>query len=173
MAMARGLMLLTIFALLSACSGGGTLRNQSNKGDGPEEFNILPTKPLQYPTNYNSLPVPLPEGANLVDQHPKADAISALGGNPKALASTSIPASDGALVSYAGRSGYDPQIRATLRQEDADFRRREARWSSLKFPNVDRYSEAYSKQTLDAAAVAEAWRQRGVTTPAFPPEPQG
>lgn len=170
MAMVRGLMLLSVCALLSACSGDGTLRNQTTTGNGPEEFNIVPTKPLQMPPDYNALPVPLPAGMNLVDQRPKADAIEALGGNPRALASTGVPSSDSAVVSYAGRNGIDPQIRATLRQEDADFREREARWSSLKFPNVDRYASAYSRQTLDAASVAEWWRRQGITTPAFPPE---
>ncbi|WP_233544981.1 DUF3035 domain-containing protein [Pseudooceanicola sediminis] len=140
-----------------------------NTSAGPEEFNVAPTRKLETPETFAALPVPTPGGANLVDQTPKADAVAALGGNPAALAGTSVAAADGALVSYVGRSGIDGAIRPTLAAEDQAFREREARFSRLRLFGVDRYYMAYKNQTLDAQAAARAFRRAGVTTPSAPP----
>ena len=51
----------------------------TNDGDGPDEFAILPSKPLQAPENYAELPAPTPGGTNLTDPTPEADMVVALG----------------------------------------------------------------------------------------------
>ena len=92
--------------VLSACGNGNdtpSLFNLEQPGNGPDEFAILPPRPLQLPENLAELPAPTPGGANLTDPTPNADAIVALGGNPKAAGG--IPASDAALVRHAAQSG--------------------------------------------------------------------
>ena len=74
------LMCFSVLAL-SACAGDGRLMNLVSD-DGPEEFAILPTKPLELPPDLAALPDPTPGGSNITDQTPDADAVAALGGNP-------------------------------------------------------------------------------------------
>lgn len=171
MARARNLVIgCMTLGLLAACGSDERLRSFRNTSPGPEEFNVSPTKPLEAPTNMASLPVPTPGGANRVDQNPKADAVAALGGSAAALSRTGVPASDNALVNYAGRAGLDPSIRPVLAAEDAEFRRREASWTALNPFNIDRYYRAYKDQAIEPREVADAFRRAGVKTPAYPPE---
>ena len=65
---------------LSAC-GDLKLRKMKSDDKGPEEFTVLPVKPLQEPSDYKVLPAPNSAAGNLVDATPKADAIVALGGD--------------------------------------------------------------------------------------------
>src|SRR5690606_28482678 len=58
----------------------------------PDEFTVLPTKPLQMPEELASLPEPTPGGGNITDPTPEADAVAALGGNPALLARGAVPA---------------------------------------------------------------------------------
>ena len=59
------------FVVLTACSGGDPeLMNISTTA--PDEFSILPTKPLEAPEDYTTLPEPTPGGKNLVDPAPQA-----------------------------------------------------------------------------------------------------
>lgn len=169
MRMARGLMLVSMFSL-AACSGDGHLRHYINNSNGPEEFGIVPTKPLEMPADMTALPVPTPGATNRVDPTPQADAVVALGGKASALQASGVPSSDSALVTYAGRDGVDPAIRAKLAAADAKFRKHEARWSGLNPFGIDRYYEAYKKYSLDADAVAEKYRKLGYPTPSYPPE---
>ena len=62
---------------LAGCSGGlaGALRSSGVKGT-PDEFLVLPTKPLEMPQNLAALPVPTPGTANLVDYHPGPEAVA-------------------------------------------------------------------------------------------------
>ena len=48
---------LMVGTLLAACSDQG-IRHLSSNGDGPDEFRIVPSKPLEAPANYSSLPAP-------------------------------------------------------------------------------------------------------------------
>ena len=79
--MVRNLFLTIALAGLSACGGGG-LRDLRGDLSGPDEFSIIPSKPLVIPENLNLLPPPTPGGTNPADPNPKGDAIAALGGNP-------------------------------------------------------------------------------------------
>lgn len=161
---------LVIVALaLSGCANKG-LRDLRSTSEGPDEFMIVPSKPLETPGDYAFLPAPTPGGSNRVDQNPQADAIAAIGGRPSALdPNAGIPAADGALVTAASRNGVDPDVRQTLASADADFRKRQSRLSSFKLFRVDRYNQAYKKQALDPFSTAQRYRNAGVATPAYPP----
>lgn len=150
--------------LLAACGGDRTLHRLDSGANGPDEFSVMPLRPLTMPESLN-LPPPTPGGANLTDPAPIADAMAALGGRDGAG-----PAGDAALIAHVSRNGADPAIRATLATEDADFRRRAAALSGANpFGRADPYFPAYARQALDA--YAELWRFRnlGVAVPSAPP----
>ncbi|KAA8609716.1 hypothetical protein AL036_03025 [Salipiger aestuarii] len=157
---------------LAACSPGERdirlHRLKTNSGQ-PEEFAILPTKPLQTPPNFAELPAPVPGAANRTDPTPKADAVAALGGNPARLAETGAPAGDGALIGTASRFGRDPQIRTRLAAEDLAYRKRKSLFSYKIVPQ-DEYYDAYRSQWLDTYAVLDAFRRAGARTPSAPPQ---
>lgn len=161
-------MILAFGLLLAACSDGG-LRSLSSDDDGPDEFSIVPSKPLEEPSSYAALPVPTPGGSNRTDLDPSGDAVAALGGSRKALTSTKIPSSDTALVNYTGRKGRSQGIRATLYAEDADFRKRRGRFTSIRIAKTDQYNKVYKNYHLDAYAEQQRWRKGGAVTPAAPP----
>ncbi len=155
---------------LSACAGGGGLRDLSTGTDGPDEFSVLPVAPLTIPENLSVLPPPTPGGTNPVDANPKGEAIAALGGNPAAAFAGGIPSNDAALVAHAGRNGVTANIRQTLASEDAAFRAGKTRLSALNPFGGDRYFKAYANQALDAYATLIQFRNLGVATPTAPPQ---
>ena len=154
---------------LSAC-GDLKLRKMRSDDKGPEEFTVLPVKPLQNPSDYTALPEPNPAAGNLVDATPKADAIVALGGTPVIGASAKIPASDTALLRRTNRFGTAPDIRNVLATEDAEIRKSKLRMLRFQLNQKDLYSKVYEKQTLDAHAEIAKFRSAGVLTPAVPPK---
>lgn len=160
---------LLVVTVLAGCSGRDdvTLSRIRHTGNGPDEFSILPGKPLQTPENLANLPPPNPGGANLTDQNPLADGLAALGGNPNGGT-----ASNGALVNHANRFGATPSIRQTLAAEDKELRRQHGRVDILRFLPGDDYVQAYRREWLDAYAEEEWMRNRGVLTPASPPAPK-
>ncbi|SLN63331.1 hypothetical protein PSA7680_03340 [Pseudoruegeria aquimaris] len=158
--------------LLSACGGSdyGLMNIRSEDGT-PDEFGILPTKPLETPESFASLPTPTPGGTNLVDPTPKSDAVAALGGNPSALAEgRGIASSDGGMVRYASRYGVTPDIRSVLAQEDAEFRKGKGPLLFERWVGKSVYFEAYRSQALDQTAELQRFRRAGVKTPSAPPE---
>lgn len=128
----------------------------------PDEFAIVPYKPLQEPENYADLPVPTPGGTNLTDQTPNADAIAALGGRSGGVAG-------GDLVAYASRYGVDPNIRAELAQADIDLRRRYRGRILDRLFNRNTYLGVYSRYALNSYVELERLRRAGVVTPTAPP----
>ncbi len=176
MAQANIVMIIAAAALLSACGDKRQpeLLNIRSNVTTPDEFAILPTKPLQAPESYAALPEPTPGGSNLVDPTPKADAVASLGGNPGALVRTGsgIGAGDGALVSHAARLGVSPAIRSELAAADLEFRRRNDGRIMERIFNVNVYFRAYEKLSLDQHAELERWRRAGVRTPSAPPDPE-
>jgi hypothetical protein len=159
---------LAAFLLVTACGGDG-LRNLDSDLAGPDEFSILPTRPITIPDTF-ALPPPTPGGTNRTDQTPNADAIAVLGGDPSAIRAGGIPAQDTALVAFAARQGTDPAIRQTLAQEDAAFRAR-AGGPSFNIFGSDRYYPAYARYALDAYRELARLRAAGVTVPTAPPLP--
>lgn len=167
LALALGLVL-----SLSACGQSDRepdLREVRSAGDGPEEFGIVPNKPLELPDNLAALPTPNPNGTNRTAQRPLDDAILALGGNPARAAETGgIPAGDAAVVSTASRFGRDSNIRASLAAEDREFRERKSLFSWQLVPR-DEYNRAYRGQKIDPFAEVNRFRRAGVQTSAAPP----
>ncbi len=172
MKMPRMSIILILALALSACGKRDrdvTLTRIKKTGNGPDEFAILPGKPLQTPEDYASLPAPTPGAANLTDPNPRADGIAALGGNAAALNSAGISASDGALVNHAVRYGSGPGIRQTLAAEDKETRRRHGRVNILRIGPNDDYTSAYKRQWLNATEEELRLRRRAIETPSAPP----
>ena len=115
--------------VLGACANTG-LRDIQTPALGPDEFMILPVKPLSQPSDYSALPVPTPGQSNLTDRDAVAEGIIAFGGKPEA-AGGAVPARDAALVQQAGRLGVAPGIRQDLSEADESFRKRRGRFTSL------------------------------------------
>lgn len=161
---------LMALAVVSGCSGkkDPKLLNIQSSTSGPDEFGILPNKPLEQPATFNELPPPTPGGANRSDATPNADAIVALGGNPAAVA-RGIPAQDGGIVQHTSRYGRTAGIRQTLAAEDLDFRRRKDGRVLERLFNVNVYFRAYQRQSLDKYAELDRFRRLGARTPAAPP----
>ena len=158
--------MLALVALV-ACSGDRGLRVLENPGAGPDEFSVVPVRPLELPTS-TALPPPTPGGTNRADPAPLSEAAAALGG-AAAFSAGGIPASDAALVAQASRSGRDPAIRQTLAAEDAAFRRRANALGGFNLFGRDRYFRAYARQALDAYAELTRFRNLGVGVPSAPP----
>ncbi|MCF6234745.1 MAG: DUF3035 domain-containing protein [Rhodobacteraceae bacterium] len=168
MRLSPGIIIVAALAL-AGCSGGG-LRELSRASAGPDEFLILPNKPLTPPPDSNSLPTPTPGGANLVDQYPIADAAAALGGRPDLYADNGVSTSDGVLVAQASRYGVPANTRVTLAEEDAQFRKRKAILSKFRLFKVDRYEQSYSSQTIDPFHQAGRFQNAGIRIPTVPPK---
>lgn len=154
---------------LTACSGGQGLMNLDAGRTTPDEFAVLPTRPLSMPADLAVLPAPTPGGANITDPTPRADAVAALGGDPARIVDQGIGAADQALVAHASRNGTDPQIRATLAQADQAFRQRSSRRPLEALVGTSVYYRAYRGQSLDAAAELLRWQRAGAITPTSPP----
>lgn len=136
----------------------------------PEEFSIVPAKPLQAPESLAELPPPTPGGSNRTDQTPLKDAVAALGGAPSRLdPQPGIGAGDQALVARVSRFGRTPGIRATLAEEDQAFRERRSLFNWRLVPQ-DTYNRIYRNQILDPYASLDAARRAGLLTPSAPPE---
>ncbi|CAM4082682.1 DUF3035 domain-containing protein [Palleronia rufa] len=151
---------------LAGCGGTPDLVRLSKDGPGPDEFGILPNKPLAQPTNLAELPAPTPGGANRGDQTPLSDAVAALGGRPGgATAGVQGPQ----LIARASRFGVDRGIRTTLAQEDLAFRQRNDRRPLERLFGTNVYFGAYERLSLDQYAELERLRRRGIRTPAAPP----
>ncbi|MDA8585094.1 DUF3035 domain-containing protein [Rhodobacteraceae bacterium] len=167
--MLHRLLFLGLILTLAACSSDdGLLNIKQEPGEGPDEFAILPTKPLVLPEDVVSLPAPTPGGSNITDPTPEFDVASALGGNAAVLSRAS---NDGALVNYSTRFGIDPQIRAELAASDAEFRRNNRGLFLERLFDVNVYFRAYDFMSLDQYGELDRLRRAGVRTPAVPPEP--
>ena len=165
--MTRGIAIAALAAMtLAGCEQGTPqLMNVRAQDRSPDEFAILPTRPLQTPPSYAALPPPTPGGVNRTDPQPEAEAIVALGGDPARGA-----AGDGALIAAVSRYGRDAAIRRTLAAEDLDFRRRRDGRLLERLFNVNVYFRAYEPFSLDQHRELERLRRIGVRTVAAPPE---
>ena len=158
---------LAAVTLLSAC-GDTNLRNLRSQGDGPDEFVIVPAKPLEEPESYSALPEPTPGGFNRSDQRPLEDVVAALGGQATSP-NAPVPGGDAALVNHTGRFGREAGIRTTLAQADQEFRDRQRRLTNIRIFREDIYAQVYRRQALDPAVVADQFRRAGIPTPSAPP----
>lgn len=173
--MAQAVTLIATVAVLSACGNRNKDPDLLNIRTGqatPDEFGILPTKPLEAPEDYAALPEPTPGGRNRVDPTPHEDAVAALGGNPAALTRSGVPAGEGALHAHVTRFGVTPAIRQTLAAEDLEYRRKNDGRLMERLFNVNVYFRAYKPYSLDQHAELQRWRQAGARTPSAPPDPE-
>lgn len=163
-----------VLTALSACADKEPkLLNFRNSGNGPDEFAILPTKPLQAPEDFTQLPAPTPGGRNLTDPTPNSDAVAALGGRPDRINAGGVPRGDGGIVTYASRFGVAPNIRQTLASEDLEWRRKNDGRLLERLFSVNVYYDAYQPMELDQHAELERWRRAGARTPSAPPPKEG
>lgn len=162
-------------AALSACSINDEepiLMNIRSTTSGPDEFAILPAKPLVIPEDLAALPPPTPGGTNRTDATPQADAIAALGGRPERLTpSGQIPSSDAGLVGYSTRYGRTAGIRDALAAEDLEFRQANNGRLLEQWFNVNTYFDAYEDLSLDQEAELLRLRRAGVRNVSAPPDP--
>ncbi len=159
--------LIVASGLLAGCQGGGlagALRS-AGVGGAPDEFLVLPTKPLEIPENLAALPPPTPGAANLVDPRPEVDAVAALTGRPAAAGTA--PA--GALIARAGP--VDPQIRSRLASEDVVYRGENQGLLLERIANNNPDWSIYEDMRLNADDEFLRQRARGVRVPAAPPPP--
>lgn len=153
---------MTALLALAGCQGGlaGSLRGVRGT---PDEFMVLPTRPLEMPENLAALPPPTPGAPNRVDYQPRSEAIAGLTGRPAPAGNA-----DGtALVARAGPR--DPQIRAELAAEDVVWRQTHHGLLLERWFSRDREALVYKPMVLDAPAEFERMRAMGVQVPAAPP----
>ena len=157
--------LLVASGLLAGCGGGGfagALRD-AGVGGSPDEFLVLPTKPLEIPENLSALPPPTPGAVNRVDPRPESDAVAALTGRPAAAGTA--PA--GTLIARAGP--VDPQIRSRLASEDQVYRQENRGLLLERLADNNPDWTIYEDMRLNADAEFLRLRARGVRVPAAPP----
>lgn len=155
---------------LAACSGESDprLMNIRSSGAGPDEFGIVPPKPLEMPEDLAALPAPTPGGPNLTDQHPEDDAIIALGGRPGGGTG-----GDAALVRQTSRYGVSGSIRQELASSDLAFRQDNDGRLLERLFNTNTYYRAYEGQSLDQHAELSRWRRAGARNVSAPPPQDG
>jgi hypothetical protein len=157
---------------LAGCGGGDPTLMNIRSSRTPDEFSILPTKPLQLPEDVAALPEPTPGGTNITDPTPQADAVAALGGNPALVTRSGSVTRDGGLVTYASRFGVNGQIRDVLAAEDLEFRSKNRGRPLERLFNINVYYKAYADQSLDQHLELERWRKAGARNVGAPPDPE-
>jgi Protein of unknown function (DUF3035) len=167
----KAVLAVAMMLTLAACGGGAPQLMNLRTGEGPDEFGIVPPKPLEMPESLAELPEPTPGGFNRTDPRPADEAIVALGGNPGAAGG--IPAGDGAIYAHAARFGVEGGIRQTLASEDLEWRRDNNGRILERLFNVNVYYRAYRSQSLDQQSELARWRAAGVKTPSAPPRKDG
>jgi hypothetical protein len=149
---------------LGGCGGGGVADRLRAAGiaQTPDEFLVLPTRPLEMPQDLAALPPPTPGAVNRVDYQPRPEAIAGLTGRPGIAT-----ANGAALVASAGPA--DPAIRPELAAEDAEWRATHRGLLLERWFSRDREQLIYRDMQLDAGAEFERMRAQGVRVPPAPP----
>lgn len=158
--------ILAALAVLTACARGEP-QLMNLRSATPDEFAVMPSKPLELPDSFAQLPTPVPGTANRADRDPMAEARAALGGG--SASAGGVPAADAALLARAQRYGITPQIRATLAAEDLQWRRDNRGRLLDRWLNKTTYFAAYRPFALNAPVEQERFRALGARTPAAPP----
>lgn len=165
-------MILAIGASLSACNRDGNsgrkLVNLRQSAVAPDEFLVVPQKPLETPADLSSLPTPVPGAESRVTIDFEDNLLRALGGRPQS--GGSVPAADLALVNAArANSGATEGIREVMRAEDQAFR--EARAARIeRLAKKRKAVTIYDPMLLDPISEVARLQALGVKTPAVPPQ---
>lgn len=151
--------------VLAGCGEGGPagFLRSSGISTTPDEFMVLPTRPLEMPADLSALPPPTPGTANRVDYQPNAEAVAGLTGRQGPAGR----ADGAALVARTGAGSA--QIRTVVAVEDAEYRAQNRGRLLERWFARDQDALVYRNQTLDAPVTFEAMRARGVGVPAPPP----
>ena len=159
-----GLALALMPLALAGCAEGGLAGGLRAAGVGqtPDEFMVLPTRPLEMPENLAALPPPTPGAPNRVDYRPHAEAVAGLTGRPQPATT-----SGAALVAAAGPR--DPNVRAELAVADVEWRRTHHGRLLERLFSRDRDALVYRPMVLNAPDAFERMRASGVEVPAAPP----
>ncbi|WP_425093190.1 DUF3035 domain-containing protein [Tropicimonas sp. S265A] len=160
---------------MAACGGGGNeapnLMNIRSSTNTPDEFGIMPTKPIEMPADMSQLPPPTPGASNRTDIDPRADAIVALGGRPeRATPQGQIPGSDAGLVNYSSRFGREAGVREQLASEDLEFRQNNRGKPLERWAGLNVYFDAYEDQSLDQHQELQRVRGGGARNVSAPPD---
>jgi hypothetical protein len=155
-------LVLALGVSLSACEGGPK--------KGPDEFSVLPTKPLEFPDDLSTLPTPNATGINRADKRPVEDSVVALGGSAARLNSNTVSTSEAALINAVGRHGVTAGIRNIVATEDATFRKRNKGRILERWVGTNVYNLRYKQQRLDEYAELLRLRKLGIRTPTAPPK---
>lgn len=157
--------LLLAAAALAGCAEGGVAGNLRAAGIGgtPDEFMVLPTKPLEMPADLAALPAPTPGAVNRVDYQPKLQAVASLTGKETPAGT----ASAGPLIARAGP--VDPNIRAELAAADVVYRENNRGQLIPRLILQDNELLIYDGEMLDRGAEFERLRAQGVAVPPAPP----
>jgi hypothetical protein len=151
-------------ALAGCAEGGlGTYLRDSGIAQTPDEFMVLPTRPLEMPANLSALPPPTPGAPNRVDYQPNAEAVAGLTGRQ----GTARTADGGAIVARTGAGS--PGIRQVVAIENAEYAADNPGKLLERWFSRDQTALTYRGQTLDAASNFEAMRAQGVGVPMPPP----
>ncbi|KAB7614308.1 DUF3035 domain-containing protein [Amylibacter sp. SFDW26] len=161
--------MLALGFLVAACGRGESIFDKNGdfkiRDAGPDEFSIIPTKPLEIPEDTVTLPEPTLGSKNRVDLEPDRDAITALGGNPERLDSELIASDEQALIAAASRSGVPGNIRDQI---DADAKviakKRKPRFFQ-RWIGHDGRLQTYKSESLDPVLETDRLRRQGVRTP--------
>ncbi|MEO0911945.1 MAG: DUF3035 domain-containing protein [Pseudomonadota bacterium] len=155
---------------LAACGGGDDTslveRISANNQVSPDEFGVLPQKPLELPEDLSVLPPPTPGAGNRTDLTPRRDVLVALSGRDTKAAPTGA---DAALVSALSRGGVTPEIRQLLTAEDAEYRRNNRGLLLERLFDRDTEFLIYDRMLLDAGQESERLRRLGLRVPPIPP----
>ena len=165
---------ITLFAALAGCDTsqgiGRFVAGEKNLQNGPDEFGIVPFRPLELPDGLTSLPDPTPGGRNLTDSLPEHDAVAALGGRPEMLDSNRIGAGETALLAATERNGTVANIRAVLAEEDKVFRKKNGPKLLQRWFKVNTYLDTYKGETLQARRTNALLRSKVIKTPSVSPD---
>lgn len=162
-ALAWAVTLLAASLALGACSrrvSDGELRSAGS----PDEFTVLPTKPLEMPADMAALPPPTPGARNRVDYAPRELAVASLTGRETSVAGT---ARAGTVIARSGP--IDPGIRSRLAQEDVVYREENRGKLLPRLFARDADDVIYQNEILDPGSELERLRAQGVLVPPAPP----
>ena len=131
----------------------------------PEEFAVLPQKPLELPEDLSALPPPQPGTVSRTDLTPNSDALVALSGTPRR---GTVTASDNALLAAAA-TGASENIRQVVAAEDIEYRDNNQPRLLYRLFGTATEGSIYDGQALDSDAELRRLRALGLQVPAAPP----